>query len=208
MALEAARRGVFLSASVTDPRRHPKYFQTARANLIREAVVALAAEVLPQGELVFGGHPSISPLVARVAGDLGRFEGVVVFQSLWFHPTEGKDPKSRVPADSLAFPRITWTPLADSREGSLEAMRRAMVGSRPFACGVFVGGMEGVEREWELFGDAQARAPAYAVASTGGVALELWEKRSKLDPALAGRLRGDLVYQDLFRSLLERTHGR
>ena len=53
---------VFLSASVPLPSRNPKYFDTADVIAIRDAVRALIMVVVEQqGQLVFGGHPAITP---------------------------------------------------------------------------------------------------------------------------------------------------
>jgi hypothetical protein len=74
-------RVVFLSASVPDPRREAEYrvggdlgalyerVEDAHVEVER-AVVSLARAVLSAGgRLAFGAHPSISPLVAMVAGE-------------------------------------------------------------------------------------------------------------------------------------------
>src|SRR5882724_6361215 len=59
---------VFLSASVPTPERRDEYERIPEAPLrIEEAVVCIARAVFIEGgTLVFGAHPSISPLVARV----------------------------------------------------------------------------------------------------------------------------------------------
>jgi len=57
---------IFLSASIPLVDRDPKYFNTADNTAIRDAVIALARIVLPKAELVWGGHPSITPLIKLV----------------------------------------------------------------------------------------------------------------------------------------------
>jgi hypothetical protein len=61
---------VFLSASVPTRERQDEYDRIPEAPLqIEEAVVCIARAVFVEGgTLVFGAHPSISPLVARVVG--------------------------------------------------------------------------------------------------------------------------------------------
>ena len=54
---------IFLSASIPLPDRHPKYIETADISAIRDAVNALAKVVIPNAILVWGGHPSITPLI-------------------------------------------------------------------------------------------------------------------------------------------------
>src|SRR4051794_31938323 len=62
---------VFLCASVPDRQRAKKYRRLENAAFeIEQAVISLARAVFSEGgRLLFGGHPSISPLVATVAGE-------------------------------------------------------------------------------------------------------------------------------------------
>jgi len=185
---------VFLSASVPDPLRHPRYIDSADLIGIREAVLALVQVVLPRTRLVFGGHPAISPLVV-MAADRVRLRGQVrIFQSELF--------RAIVPPESLAFPCIEWTDsVSRDLEPSLRAMREQMLASEAFAAGVFIGGMDGVEAEYAMFQQRCPAVPAYAIASTGAAALQLWQKHPQEDQTLQKQLRDELVYESLFRSL-------
>lgn len=185
---------VFLSASIPDPRRHTRYFQTADVVCIREAVVALVREVLPRTWLVFGGHPAISPLVVLVAERLQRLNEVKIYQSEFF--------RSEVPKESLAFPHLVWTPRQRDEDQSLRFMREQMLQDNKFTAAVFIGGMEGVEKEHALFCRFHPQVPTYAVASTGGAALLLWQQYPHGDANLQGRLSKDCVYNDLFQDLV------
>lgn len=187
-------QAVFLSASVPDPRRHPRYFGSADLIGIREAVLALVHVVLPRTRLVFGGHPAISPLVVLAADRVGLRRQVQIFQSKWFFDV--------VPPDNLAFPCIEWTPVvAGDPDRSLRAMRDRMLTSEPFAAAIFIGGMEGVEDEFALFRQRHPRVPTYAIASTGAAALELWRANPQANLKLQDRLKEELIYDALFRSL-------
>ncbi len=62
---------VFLSASVPLPDRDRRFAETADVIAIREAIKAVVGEVIPRGCLVFGGHPAITPLVARLVRAMG-----------------------------------------------------------------------------------------------------------------------------------------
>lgn len=190
---------VFLSASIPDPRRHPRYFKTADRTAIREAVIGLATVVLPHTELVFGGHPTISPLVRYVADRLGRTEHVVIYQSDFF--------RASVPEDSLHFKKLVWTDLGQDRDESLKMMRERMINreSHDFGAAVFVGGMEGIEDEFKLFRDRLETASVFPVASTGGASLILWKKYATdlgLDASKHSALMHDLKYASLFTRLL------
>jgi hypothetical protein len=188
-------RAVFLSASVPDPRRHQRYFGAADIIGIREAVLALVQVVLPRARLVFGGHPAISPLVVLAADRVELRGQVRIFQSEWFREV--------VPPENLAFPCIKWTPvISGDLNQSLQAMRESMLASESFAAGVFIGGMEGVEEEFALFRQRHPIVPAYAIASTGAAALELWRAHPQRDVKLQEHLKEELVYDALFRALL------
>lgn len=158
---------VFLSASIPDPKRDPKYSAKVDVIAIREATSALAEVVLPGHELHFGGHPAISPLIAAIAKSLDRFDSVTVYQSELFRQV--------VPPTTLVFDRIEWTDaVANDRKKSLEHMRRRMLdpnaGSPRYLAGFFIGGMEGIEDELELFRKYQPQATFWPIASTGGAA--------------------------------------
>lgn len=189
-------KSVFLSASVPGPRRDPRYYATADISAIREAVVALATVVLPNGSLLFGGHPAISPLILLIAQQFSATKRVIIYQSEFF--------RNIVPKESLAFPAITWTAaVPGDRPASLEKMRRAMLTDQPIRAGVFIGGMEGVEDEYELFRQIHPNLPAYAIASTGAAAHILFDTHldQPPDPQLRPALQHDLVYDALFHSL-------
>ena len=187
---------VFLSASVPDPRRDPVYARTAKPARIAEAVSMLAGVVLPRAELVFGGHPAISPLVLAIARQLGAVDRVVIYQSEFF--------RSVVPVDSVAFPRLTWTAeVVGDRAASLRAMRGEMIGRRAFGAGFFVGGMDGVEEEYAMFRALQPNAVAFPVGSTGGAAGVLLDNgEGPSDAGERAALGGDLVYAHMFEKLL------
>lgn len=191
------RPAVFLSASAPSPERHPDYFLTADFSAIRESVVALVDVVLRQGPLVFGGHPAISPLVLLVAQRLRASDRVRIFQSEYF--------RQHIPPESLAFPRITWTPaVRGERDESLRAMRETMLNSEPFRAGVFIGGMEGVEAEYELFRELHPSLPVFPIASTGAAARRLLAERPDdvADEEQRWMLENELVYGALFDELL------
>ena len=56
-------KNIFLSASIPLPERHPKYYNTADIIAIRDAVIALASVVIDKHRIIWGGHPSITPLI-------------------------------------------------------------------------------------------------------------------------------------------------
>lgn len=77
---------VFLSASIPLADRDPKYFDTADNTAIRDSVIALARIILPKAELIWGGHPSITPLIRAVLEkqQLDVAKHVMLYQSNFF----------------------------------------------------------------------------------------------------------------------------
>jgi hypothetical protein len=186
---------VFLSTSVPlpPPSRHERYFGTADQIAIRDSIRALVAAVIPQGSIVFGGHPAITPMVRLLVLNKGLSIApyIFLFQSRFFQkdfPPEVRDFENLVLVDAVR----------DDREASLKVMREKMISSQDFAAGVFIGGMEGVEEEYNIFRRIHPDKPAYPIASTGAAALAIYQehmpdRRELLD---------DLKYLSLFRRLL------
>jgi hypothetical protein len=185
---------IFLSASVPLPNRDPRFMASADVIAIREAIKALVAEVIPQGIIVFGGHPAITPLMALLLRGLGADAArrIVLYQSAFF--TE----KFSEENDEFLDVRVTPA-VRDSREESLSLMRNRMIGDTAFHAGVFIGGMDGVLAEFVLFGQIHPRAARWPIASTGAAAKELY-----LGQGPHGResLMSEITYSTLFRHLL------
>lgn len=182
---------VFLSASIPDPQRDPKYFDTADTIAIRESVLALTAVVLPDGSLTFGGHPAITPLVARVASALQRVEQVRVFQSSYF---------ADVAAEDVQALGVRWIPATSDRASSLQQMRTEMIEGGPYSAGIFIGGMEGVEIEFDLFTRRWPSTPWFAMGSTGAAARTILHRRPHPEQ---DALMTEHTYVSLFQRLLE-----
>jgi hypothetical protein len=186
---------VFLSASLPDLKRHPKYHSTADLMAIRECVRALATVVLPRARLVFGGHPAITPLVKRVGERLGAMSRIRLYQSAFF--------ADHFPKDNATFSGLMITKaVPDDRQASLHLMRQKMIASEAFGAGVFVGGMEGVEEEFEMFRSLQPKARLLPVASTGAAARIVFESLPVVDEPGMLKLASSRVYGALFEELL------
>ena len=183
---------IFLSASVPDPERDPKYHKTADRIAICDATRALVTVTLPHMRLVWGGHPAITPLIRVIAEGIGitGADRVRLYQSQFF--------RGVMPRDNAAFEQVVKTrAVRNDHEASLTLMRREMLESEKFYAGIFIGGMEGVEAEYEMFCDLHPEAIMLPVASTGGAALLIF-RRGKFAP----ELETDLAYASLFRRLL------
>ncbi len=191
-------RRVFLSASIPLPGRHPKYLETADPVAVRDAVRALTI-VIAQGdlELVFGGHPAITPMVRLQLLAAGKRPGdqFVVYQSAYF--------KSEYPDDNESFERVIEVDSVEqSLEKSISAMRNAMMAG-DFCCGIFIGGMDGVESEYSMFRERHPDVPAFPVGSTGAGAAFILAREEATRPYY-DRLKSDYRYLSLMRELLRR----
>jgi len=188
---------VFLSASVPLPSRNREYFDTADVIAIRDAVRALTMVIIEQqGQLVFGGHPAITPMIrlqiAQSANHVG--ERVVMFQSRFF--------QREFPTDNAAFEHVELVDaVPNDRASSLRRMREAMLTGR-FDAGVFIGGMEGVEEEYGMFLRLQPAVPVFPIASTGAAAARIFNADIVLRRDHP-ELRDELSYLSLMRDIVD-----
>ena len=90
-----------------------------------------------------------------------------------------------------------------SRAHSIAAMRKRMIEDTDFDVGVFIGGMEGVLEEYELFRARHPEARVWPIASTGAAAKHLFESRDRQRPEL---FLEEITYPTLFRKLLADIH--
>lgn len=155
-------QAIFLSASFPSGARGDA-LPAARPSAIADAVTSVVRAVFEaDGRLVFGGHPTISPLVLLVAREYGRREAVDIYQSLSYQDVIPDETKRL----AEGYGTLHWTD--DIGEDSLVLMRKTMLAERPSA-GVFIGGMQGVVDEFALLPDV----PRFLIAAPGGAALWL-----------------------------------
>ncbi|MCI3203859.1 MULTISPECIES: hypothetical protein [Pandoraea] len=159
---------IFLSASV--PVR-PPYDADARPQEIQAAVSALAQVTLGRKKLVWGGHPAITPLLWAAAQAVGVEYAAVVelFQSRLY--------EDDFPDENKHFANVTYVDAVDGdKVKSLAAMRTAMLTSCEFEAAVFIGGMDGVNQEYEMFVTKWPNAACIPLALTGGATRELAQR--------------------------------
>jgi hypothetical protein len=190
------KKPIFLSASVPYRKPFSEYFD---AIAIREAVLALVAVTVRERELVFGGHPAISPLVEHAARSLGALERVHIYQSDYF--------ADKIPAVAKEFPNLHWTEKRGTGESamseSLTHMRNEMIGSRKYCAAVFIGGMEGLFEELEIFKQRHPASKVWPIGSTGGAANDLLERgEGPTAPGEIEALKRENRYKRLFKRLL------
>ena len=198
---------IFLSASVPEPERMGGRYvadsaeqQDLERTRIREAILALVSACRDYRlALVFGGHPAISPLVDHASRSLGNRDSIRIYQSRYF--------AGRMPKVALRFPGLVLTdPMvtevgkdSDAMQTDLDAsvseMRRRMLDDYEgrYVGAVFIGGMNGIEDEFEWFRRSHPRAVCFPIESTGGA--------TRVD-GLLERVLGDTQLSDSQRRLL------
>ncbi|HEL4267581.1 TPA: hypothetical protein UM524_002348 [Stenotrophomonas maltophilia] len=183
---------IFLSASVPLIER-AAYHETANPFLIQCAVRELFISVIREHKIIWGGHPAITPMVWSICEDLGinYSDSVTLYQSRFF--------EEWFPEENLHFRNVIYTDsICNDKEKSLLLMRRTMLSRDDFVAAVFIGGMEGVEEEHNLFKELHPTAKILPVASPGGAALCLAKKGNYF----TGRDLEDIDFAKLFHSHL------
>lgn len=164
-------KNIFLSASIPLPERDPHYIETADIIAIRDAVVALTTTILPYHRIVWGGHPSITPLINHVMQklDLNIQEHVTLYQSKLF--------EKHFPEDNNKFNNVVLTDIIENdRDKSLLHMRERMLSEFEFSAAVFIGGMEGIEIEFKMFREKHPQALIVPIASSGAATKIVYDR--------------------------------
>jgi len=195
MAKNEQVKNIFLSAGVPTSDRPAKYYDTADVIAIRDSVIALASTVLANNEfhLIWGGQPAITPLIALV---LERYElkmtnRVTLYQSYEF--------EKYFPKENEDVGTIVYTEKKANKDASLLLMRQKMIGEHDYAAAVFIGGMEGVEDEFNLFRELHPGVSCLPIASTGAAAKIIYDGHpGEFDE----RLLTELSYTSLFKEML------
>jgi hypothetical protein len=156
-----------------------------RAQQVYTALAALVRSLLAAGaHLVFGGHPTVTPLVHRAATRVGGGGGITLYQLQRF--------RDQAPAevdDAAIFTDVRW--MGDGQgdmDQALGAMRDAMAAQARAA--VFVGGktqgfagsLPGKRDELQRFRACHPQGPVYLIGMLGG------ETPRLVDGAEAGSL--------------------
>lgn len=185
---------IFLSASIPSAARDPKYYETADVIAIRDAVLAITTVLLSNdSRLIWGGHPSITRLVAQVLRHYGEIanEHVTLYQSRYF--------EQFFPLENEEVAHIVITDNKGNRRDSLLEMREHMLGDNNYDAAFFVGGMEGVMDEYLLFKEFHPDAKIFPIASTGAAAKFIYDENPSIyNP----RLETELTYTSLIKELL------
>lgn len=165
---------IFLSASVPRPDRG-NFHETADPFLIQFAVRELMTVALGRRQIIWGGHPAITPMIWAICSDLGVTYSAAVhlFQSRFFSAV--------FPEENDSFSNFTVIDAVEGdRAASLARMREQMLAG-PFHAAVFIGGMEGVLDEYELFIRMHPDALVLPIFAPGGAAQDLAKRLGMVD---------------------------
>jgi len=191
--LEGLKMGtIFLSASIPVVGRG-SYYETADPFLIQCAVRELAIATLRRHKIVWGGHPAITPMIWSICEDLGvdYASSVILYQSRFF--------EGRYPEENQLFDNVIYTDAVPGNlAASLKAMREAMLSRDDLVGAVFIGGMDGVEVEYEIFKRFHPDTVILPVAAPGGAALNLARDKGYF----SGRELEDIDFATLFNRYL------
>ena len=214
-------KNIFLSASIPLPERHPKYYETADIIAIRDAVIALTSIALNNHRIVWGGHPSITPLIYYVIERMlinkleredwelplnedekdliesqlkGKIQQhVLLYQSLFF--------KEDFPPENELFKNVVLTENVGDIHSSIQHMRHRMFSENEFAAAVFIGGMDGIEVEYNMFQEYHPKAIILPIASTGAATKIVYENLFPRE-LRNDRFLNDYGYMSLFQKYL------
>lgn len=160
---------LFLSASVPYGQRAAN-FPPAEPYLIQYAVREFALSVLGKRKIIYGGHPSITPMLWAICQELNlepkdHFE---LYQSRFFD--------EQFPDENKRFDNVVFVDKKSTKQDSLMAMREQMLSRKNLTGGLFIGGMEGIIDEHDMFARYNPKASILALRSPGGAADTLAQK--------------------------------
>jgi hypothetical protein len=164
---------VLLSASLP-----PSLHETPRALDLQSFIVAFVHGLLSAGgRLIFGGHPSLTPLVERVAQEHGQ-KSVELYQLEKFRGQE--PPEAHAPSFDLHW--IDGDALGPMREQMTSRAQAAVFLGGKTADQTPSGGKPGIRDEYERFLRRHRVGPAYVLSLLDGEAALLAEETNGSQP--------------------------
>ena len=202
-----AHQRVFLSAAMPS---EPDEVDLARLTLGPFVIGLIQALVDLGATLVFGGHPSVTPLVHRVvASQFGQEAGQIELHQarLWQGDTISLSAEVR---EGPLFRNVQWHGVGRDAADDVAALRDGMV-CDGLAAGVFVGGKTsgyigtkpGIADEYERFALACPGKPALVVGLAGGAARLLPRAGSAIGAVLLSTADPDLAVALIIAELLD-----
>ena len=192
---------IFLSASI--PTKGREFYEDCDPFLIHTAVRELVTAILGKRLLIWGGHPSITPMIWAICEDLGvQFsDACVLYQTRYF--------EDDFPEENAKFGNVIYVDaIGNGQEASLLAMRQAMLSREDINSAVFIGGMKGIIDEYEIFKSYHPEGKILLLGSTGGATKALANLIAYEEDQLHSVDYAALVYKNLgIDPTIERTIG-
>ncbi len=150
--------------------------ETARLELIAETVLGLAGALEDAGVgLVFGGHPSITQMLAPLVLEPGRRKDpwLILFQHERFWDSFVEDVGVMAWMEGVTCVLTRRTGGGEDLKTEMARMRESMLEVPGIEAAVFVGGLDGIEEEYDLVKEKLPGIRRFAVGVGGGAAAEL-----------------------------------
>lgn len=205
---------IFLSASVPylSETKDPVYYNTADFIAIRDAVLGAATAILPKHCLVWGGHPSVTKLIRLVYQEITGIDDDAELRDVSYDHAKLYQSKfftGEMPIENNSFGQLMQTEKVDGNlKESLQIMREEMIGKNDFTLALFIGGMNGVDKdEYPIFRSFHPDVLAVPLPTTGAAALRIFNEHrnyleKSLSPELFDRIQKDHAYIDLVHDLI------
>lgn len=166
---------VFISASIPNSKDPICTISPIDRQSIRDALMAAMETILPHSEIVWGGHPSITVLIASIVCDVWHKKEYLEH----FHLYQSDEFKEDFPEENSLFPpcNIHITPKGTDLQDSLAIMRQNMLSpDNPIDIAIFMGGREeGLSKELRIFRENHPQAIVLPLASTGGYSKQIYK---------------------------------
>jgi hypothetical protein len=157
---------IFLSAS-GNGFKHGKNLPLVETTEVEKAVLTFIRFFATQTLIVFGGHPTISPLVECGLRGLDGYQ-ITKYRSAYF--------KNYLSDCHHTFKNVVTSPAGLCESDSLTILRNQMLKEKAFNAAVFIGGGEGVTEEYSLFCQRHPTALIFPIPNTGGAAYNIFQK--------------------------------
>ena len=171
---------IFISASIPQQDRNDRYFKNSNPQDIIDCVKAITYEIIQNKmKVIFGGHPTISPVILNVKKNYpleSEERDIYIYQSKYFEEKISENTKEL----AKNFGLIVWTKKRENLEESLAIMRKEML-QNGLDAAIFIGGMEGIIKEYHLFKEFHKTKPAYVIKTTGGATEEIIDERDEME---------------------------
>ncbi|MHA1370262.1 MAG: hypothetical protein ACTSRA_11170 [Promethearchaeota archaeon] len=194
---------VFLSTSIPSKKMDLEITRGGNLGDIREILCEIIQIILLNNSaIICGGHPSITPIMLSIVRNLkGKLSSnlqpmIYIYQSRFF---QDQVPLETIQIEKEGIGRIIWTPAGETLEESLIIMRDRMLSEMRIDAAIFIGGMDGVKIEYEMFKQYYPDQPCYIIVFVGGASRNiLKELKKKL-----GRDKKEIPQENGFHSSMD-----